>query len=70
MALRPLTPQSDHRVRWETALTEALAALWECDYGDAAGFLEAHQTEVDELYAGGSTAKGAANLLNNIDAGA
>lgn len=70
MALRPITQQPAHRVRWETALTEALCTLMECDYSDASGFLDAHPTEVDELYAGGATARGAAHLLANIDQGA
>jgi hypothetical protein len=50
MALRPITPQTPARVRWETAVTEALAARLECDYGDASGILATVPDTLDRLF--------------------
>jgi hypothetical protein len=68
--LQPLRPQSPARVAWECKLLNTLSTRMDCTYSDAAAFIEAHPAEVDELYAAGARAVGAADVLFNMDAGA
>lgn len=65
--LTPLRPLSPARANWEQAVTEQLAAVWEADYGDCAGFMEAHPVEVDELFAAGATPVGAVSILSSME---
>ena len=66
MALSSITPQSPARVRWETAVAEALIARLECDYGDAAGILDTVPDVLEHLFLTGTEPSDAAATVDTL----
>jgi hypothetical protein len=64
--MNKLKPISEERIQWEVQVTELLALRLKCDYGDAAGVVEAQQTKLDESWEKQLSAKTTVLLILRI----
>jgi hypothetical protein len=61
--LRPLTPQSPDRIKWEEQIARLLVEQEDIPNGDAQGMMEAKADELDVAFARGDTPAALVNLL-------